>query len=269
MQAAILVIGDEILSGHTQDTNSHWLAGRLHHLGVPLAEIRAVGDQARFMQAAVYELQERRGGDFVIACGGLGPTHDDRTVAAMAALHGVPLVEDAATRAWLEGRYRRLHESGRRDRPEMDASVRKMMMVPRGAEVYQNETGAAPGLILRRRLLAREADAFTFILPGVPEELRSLWLQHLEPRLVQLAGTTLEPRFVREVLFRGYESRVADLLESVERAHDGVAIGSYPRWGRKEVILRVSGHAQPGVDACFKALLAALRDAGEEAEPLP
>lgn len=268
VQAALLVIGDEILSGHTQDTNSWWIAKRLHPLGVSLVETRVVPDVAARIQGSIWELQERREADVVICCGGLGPTHDDRTVAALAALHGVPLVRHTSTWEWLAGRHARLHEEGKRPSATLTAASEKMCLVPAGAEVFRNEAGAAPGLAMSRTLASRPGEAWTFVLPGVPQELQTLWSQHLEPRLVALLGTGARKRHVAELLYRGYESEAAEIIQTAETDHPGVAIGSYPHWGKKEVVLRVSGPDPAAVETTRDALEEGMRRAGHQVERL-
>lgn len=266
MRAAVVVIGDEILSGYTQDTNTHWLAERLHLMGLPLVEVRIVPDIAARIQGSVWELQERRDVDIVITCGGLGPTHDDRTVAALAALHGAPLVRDERTWAWLAERYARLHKEGKRPTGRMTAASEKMALVPKGAEVYANAVGAAPGLFLRRAATTRSTDVFTLVLPGVPRELRSLWEEHLGPRIASLAGDRLLKRHVRTLVFRGYESEAAEVIGETEKRHPEVAVGSYPQSGKSEVLLRVSGTDPRAVEAAVLDLRDRMDAAGHPVE---
>lgn len=269
VRAGIVTIGDELLSGHTQDTNTAWLAKRLHLIGVPLVEVRIVPDDAVRIQGSVWELQERRAVDVVITSGGLGPTHDDHTVAVIAALHGVPLVRHGPTWDWLKRRHQQAHASGERASAEPSAASAKMALVPQGSEVVPNSAGAAPGLVLQRPTASRAGTAWTIVLPGVPQELQTLWSEHLEARLVALAGATLDRRHVRELLYRGYESEAADVIGAVQRKHPGVGLGSYPRWGKKEVVLRVSGVDRDAVERAFSELHVRMEEAGHTVEAVP
>lgn len=267
MRAAIVIIGDEILSGHTLDTNSNYLAKRLFHIGVDLVEVRTVPDTATRIQGTVWELQERREADVVLTCGGVGPTHDDRTMAALANLHGVPLVKDQATWDWLLERRQRLIDEGRTNVPTLNEASRKMALVPKGAQVFQNTLGAAPGIAITRRLVTRPGTAVTLVSAGVPEEVHNLWVRAFEPYILErLAPGTR--RTVHEVVYHGYESEVARTLTEVEAAHPGVSIGSYPQWGKKRVILRAAGTDAALVASARDALVHHLREAGHDARPV-
>ncbi|MBW3582114.1 MAG: hypothetical protein KY455_03350 [Euryarchaeota archaeon] len=266
MQAAILIVGDEILSGHTQDTNSNFLAKRLFALGVDLVEMRTVGDEAHAIQGALWELQERREAELVIVAGGLGPTHDDRTVAAVARANGRSLVLDEATwRRFLE-RHRQRHEAGADPRPAPDAATRKMALVPVGATVFDNKAGAAPGLALERTLVTRPGSAWTIVLPGVPRELETLWGEHIEPFVTALAGGRATRRHVAELVYHGYESEMATLLDESEAVDDQVTVGSYPQWGEGRVVLRLSGRDKGRVEKATERLVARLEEEGHRVE---
>lgn len=249
-----MVVGDEILAGHTQDTNSHWLAKALFQLGAELEEVRAVADEPAAIQMAVYELQERRDATLVFVCGGLGPTHDDRTVATMARFHSVPLVIDQGTWERLDAHHKRLVAEGKRDREGMSEGTRKMTLVPKGAEVFTNAAGAAPGLALRRRTLARDETVWTVVLPGVPQELRTLWGDHVEGFVRKRLGPDAKRRHTVEMRYEGFESEVADEVTAVADDHDEVLVGSYPRWGEGEVVLRVSGADEEKVEEAARDL---------------
>ena len=269
MHAAIVTVGDEILAGHTLDTNSHFVAGRLSKLGVHLVEKRSVPDTPARIQGAVWELQERRDAALVITLGGLGPTHDDRTVAAVASLHGVPLVLHDETWERLSARYGGRHEAGMTEAPGITAAARKMAMVPAGAEVFPNAAGAAPGLAVRRALLSRPGDAWTVLLPGVPQEMHTLWEQHVEAFVLRITKGRAVQRHVAEIVFRGSESAAAQIFAAIETKHAGVTVGSYPFWGERRVVLRVAGADAKEVEDAAVDLVADLKAAGHDAERMP
>lgn len=201
--AALAVIGDEILSGRTQDKNVAQVATWLNAQGIRLAEVRIVPDELGRIGEAVNEL--RAAHDYVFTTGGIGPTHDDITVDAIAAAFAVPVVVHPQARQILEDYYR--------DRPGglTDARLR-MARVPEGAELIPNPTSGAPGVKIGN----------VFIMAGVPNIAASM----LEALKGRLEGG--RPVVSVTVGARAAESDVADLLRDTEEAHPGVAIGSYP-----------------------------------------
>jgi molybdenum cofactor synthesis domain-containing protein len=201
--AALVVIGDEILSGRTQDKNVAQVATWLNEQGIRLAEVRVVPDETARIGEAVNAL--RAAHDYVITTGGIGPTHDDITVDAIAAAFDVPVVIHPEARAILEDYYR--------DRPGglNDARLR-MARVPEGAELLRNPYSGAPGVRMEN----------VYILAGVPNIAASM----LEALTGKLEGG--QPVVSVTVGARAAESEVADLLRETEEAHPGVAIGSYP-----------------------------------------
>jgi molybdenum cofactor synthesis domain-containing protein len=201
--AALLVIGDEILSGRTQDKNIAQVATWLNRQGIRLAEVRVVPDVVERIASAVNELRGQF--DYLFTTGGIGPTHDDITVDSIAAAFGVSVVVHPEARRILEDYYR--------DRPGglTDARLR-MARVPKGAELIVNPTSGAPGIRIEN----------VYILAGVPNIAASM----LEGMSGTLEGGL--PMVSVTVGARAAESDVADLLRETEEAYPGVAIGSYP-----------------------------------------
>ena len=232
-RSAIIAIGDELLAGFTLDTNSHWLAERLRLAGFPLKRVTAIRDRQE-------EIVEQLGRDHrdpevtdVFCSGGLGPTPDDRTFAAVAAFLGRELVSWPATRERIERRVRRMHDAGLLDSPQPTEGNLRMALIPAGPDhVFSNRRGMAPGLhylVEGRRL---------FILPGVPMELRGIVSEELEPQF--LAGQTAAS--VRELRFQfTAESRFYPLMRELERSHPDVSVGSYPNSETKELVIRCIG----------------------------
>ncbi len=234
--AALVVIGDEILSGRTQDANIAYLAKWLGIQGIRLREVRVVADDSAAIGEAVNALRVKH--DYLFTTGGIGPTHDDITVDAIAAALGVGVVHHPGAVAILTEHYG--------DRIN-DARLR-MARVPAGAELIDNPRTKAPGIRISN----------IFIMAGVPSITRSM-LESLDGRLP--GG---RPVLTRTIAAWTVESAVATLLAAVERAHDGVQIGSYPFWreGRTgaNFVLRST---DPGVLATTAtALIAALEADG-------
>jgi molybdenum cofactor synthesis domain-containing protein len=239
--AALVVIGDEILSGRTQDRNVAQLATWLNDQGIRLGEVRIVPDDQGRIVETVNALRSSH--DYLFTTGGIGPTHDDITVDAIAAAFEVPVVVHPEARAILEDYYR--------GRPGglNDARLR-MARVPEGAELLPNPSSGAPGVKIGN----------VYILAGVPHIAASM--------LEALTGRLEGGRPVVSVTLgaRAAESEVADLLRETEAAHPGVAIGSYPffkdgRYGANFVIRSEDGEL---ARECGDQLAAGLREAGYE-----
>lgn len=200
--AALVVIGDEILSGRTQDRNVAQLAAWLNVQGIRLAEVRVVGDTEAAIVEAVNALRARN--DYLFTTGGIGPTHDDITVDAVAAALGVGVEHHPKAVAVLERYYA--------TRGGVTEARLRMARVPAGAELIENRLSGAPGIRIGN----------VFVLAGVPHIAAGM----LDALTGQLEGG--RPVISLTIGCWVAESEVADLLRAVERDHPGVAIGSYP-----------------------------------------
>lgn len=200
--AGLLVIGDEILSGRTQDKNIAQVATWLNVQGIRLREVRVVPDvEERIVEA----LDALRGAyDYCFTTGGIGPTHDDITVDAVAKALGVPVVVHPEARAILERYYT--------DKGGLNEGRLRMARVPEGAELIPNQMSGAPGIRIDN----------LFLMAGVPHITAGM--------LDALTGKLEGGRPLVSVTVGAFapESEVAELLGRTERAHDGIAIGSYP-----------------------------------------
>jgi molybdenum cofactor synthesis domain-containing protein len=239
--AALVVIGDEILSGRTQDKNVSQVALWLNEQGIRLEEVRVVPDEQERIVEAVNSLRSAH--DYVFTTGGIGPTHDDITVDAIAAAFGVPVVVDPGARRILDAYY--LGRPG----GLTDARLR-MARVPEGAELIPNPTSGAPGVKMGN----------VYILAGVPNIAASM----LEGLTGKLEGG--RPVVSVTVGARAPESDVADLLREIEAAHPGVAIGSYPffRDGRYGANFVIRSEDQELARQTGENLAQRLREAGFE-----
>jgi molybdenum cofactor synthesis domain-containing protein len=200
--AGLVIIGDEILSGRTQDKNIAQVAAWLNLQGIRLAEVRVVPDVEEAIVAAVDAL--RHANDYCFTTGGIGPTHDDITVDAVAKALGVGVVVHPQARAILERYYE--------DRGGLNEGRLRMARVPEGAELIANRMSGAPGI--------RHGNLF--LMAGVP---------HITAGMLEALTGTLEggrPLVSRTVGGFVPESEVAALLRDTEEANDGVSIGSYP-----------------------------------------
>ncbi|MBI1868558.1 MAG: competence/damage-inducible protein A [Methylocystis sp.] len=239
--AAVLVIGDEILSGRTQDQNTAYIARYLAQLGVDLREARIVPDVADEIVAAVDALRARY--TYVFTTGGIGPTHDDITADAIARAFGVEIGEDPRAMALL----------AKRIRPEdMNAARRRMARIPKGAELVANAISAAPGFMIGN----------VVVMAGVPVIMQAM-LDAAAPRLatgVRVLVATIDADAIPE-------GRYAAELAQIAEADAGVAIGSYPSFTsagvRSQIVLRSrdAGRLEAAANA-VRALIARLQTDG-------
>jgi molybdenum cofactor synthesis domain-containing protein len=238
--AALIVIGDEILSGRTEDRNVAQVATWLNRQGIRLAEVRIVPDDEQRIAEAVNAL--RIAHDYLFTTGGIGPTHDDITVDSIAAALGVPVVVHPEARRILEDYYR--------DRGGVSDARLRMARVPQGAELIANKTSGAPGVRIGN----------VFILAGVPMIAANM--------LEALDGTLEGGRPMVSVTLGAFaaESEVADLLRETENRHDGVAIGSYPfsKDGRYGANFVIRSEYEDAARRCGDELSQKLVEAGVE-----
>ena len=241
--AALLVIGDEILSGRTHDKNIAQVASWLGVQGIRLREVRVVADDTAAIVEAVNILRTRN--DYLFTTGGIGPTHDDITVDAVAEALGVEVVIHPEARAILE----RYYES----RGGINEARLRMARVPQGAELIPNRMSGAPGI----------RTGNVFLMAGVP----SITAGMLDALTGELEGGL--PLLSQTVGSWAMESEVADLLRETERAHDGCVIGSYPffREGRVGANFVVRSVDAAKLEECSEALITGLRALGRDAVP--
>jgi molybdenum cofactor synthesis domain-containing protein len=241
--AALLIIGDEILSGRTQDKNVSQIATWLNIQGIRLAEVRIVPDVEDKIVQAVNVL--RADNDYLFTTGGIGPTHDDITVDAISKALGVEVVVHSDARAILERYYE--------TRGGITDARLRMARVPEGAELIVNKVSGAPGI--------RHGNIF--ILAGVPHITAGM--------LDALTGTLEGGRPLVAVTIGGMvpESEVADLLRETERAYKGIAIGSYPffREGRVGANFVIRSEDLDQAQAVADQLQASLESAGHPVVP--
>lgn len=233
MPSAIIAIGDELLSGFTLDTNSHWLAERLRLLGAPLKRLSTVRDREGEIVAAIARELADPDVDDVFVMGGLGPTPDDRTFAALAVALGRELVIQEEVRARIERRVQRLHEAGLIESADVTEANLRMARIPANpAFVCRNRRGMAPGVVYE------QDGKRIFVLPGVPLEMKGIFTEELEPEF--LAGRSAAT--VREVRFTfAVEARFYPVMKELEESHPEVSVGSYPNFETKELVIRVIG----------------------------
>jgi molybdenum cofactor synthesis domain-containing protein len=235
--AAALLIGNEILSGRTRDANLAYLGQQLADLGIPLCEARVVADEETEIIATVRALSARY--TYVFATGGIGPTHDDITTAAIARAFERPLEVNSAAEAKLKQYYRV---------DELSAPRLKMAMVPAGSTLIDNPVSSAPGFCIEN----------VFVLAGVPSIMQTMFdaLKH------QLRGGA--PILSRSVTAPIGESRIAEGLAAIQRRYAGLKIGSYPfaELGRVVTSIVLRGTDAEHLQRAADEVVALMKDSG-------
>ena len=208
--AAVLLIGDELLSGRTRDLNLQQIATFLAPLGIPVKEARTVSDDQAAIVEAVNALRARY--TYVFTTGGIGPTHDDITADAIAAAFGTGISENAEALAILTERYTAANM-------DFTPARRRMARTPHGASLIANPVSGAPGFQMEN----------VFTLAGVPSIVQGM-LQDVGHRLT--GGAVVHSVTVRGP--GGQEGAIAEALGEIARAHPHIAIGSYPWFASRE-----------------------------------
>ena len=240
--AAIIVIGDEILSGRTKDKNIGWLAESLGAQGIKLCEARVIPDVRQTIIDTVQHLSKEY--DLVFTSGGIGPTHDDITTEAVAAAFGKQVIRHPEAEAVLIKHYQNTDL-------EFNAARQKMADIPEDADLIDNPLSAAPGFTLGN----------VHVLPGVPSILQAMF----EGLRARLPGGVVMTRLT--VQCETGEGTIATILASVEAKHDGISIGSYPWFkpGNFGTAVVVSGLDPTVTQRAAAEVAAAVRDSGANA----
>jgi molybdenum cofactor synthesis domain-containing protein len=240
--AAVLVIGDEILSGRTKDQNIGYIAEYLGRIGVDLREARVVPDVEEEIVAALNALRARY--DYVITTGGIGPTHDDITADAVARAFGVPIGEDSRAMAVMLERYAP---------SDLTPARRRMARMPEGSELIDNPISRAPGFRIGN----------AFVLAGVPSVMQAMLDSAVK---AMRTGVILQ---VESIEAGGVaEGRYGDALGQIAKANPFVSIGSYPsfkdgRFNNQIVVRGKDAAAVATAKAAVEGMLASIRGDGK------
>lgn len=244
--ACLVIIGNEILSGRTQDANLAYLATGLNTVGIRLAEVRVIPDVKQTIVATVNEVRAKFG--YVFTTGGIGPTHDDITADAIAAAFGVAVERNAEARRRLESYYATTTI-------ELNEARLKMADVPANAELIDNPVSGAPGFRLGN----------VYVMAGVPRIMQAMFdgFRH------ELRGGL--PMLSRTVVARLGEGTIAAGLGKIQEAHPKVEIGSYPFYGggRFGTSLIARGRDAGELDLVAEEIGVLLRGLGVEPEEAP
>ena len=235
VNAAILIIGNEILSGRTQDTNTSTLATWLNSIGVKVNEVRVIPNVEKTIIDTINVLREEN--NYVFTTGGIGPTHDDITASSVSKAFGVKYEIHKEAYKILEAYYK----TG-----EFNEGRQRMVWMPEKAELILNPTSGAPGFSIEN----------VFCLPGVPSIMKSM-LGGLKNKIV--GG---EPILSQTLSLRTVESEIAQSLTKVQNDNKDVEIGSYPFFhaGKLGVSIVLRSEDQSKIDACNSQILEFIKE---------
>jgi molybdopterin-biosynthesis enzyme MoeA-like protein len=222
------------------------MAERLRLLGYPLKRVTQIRDKPQEIVEQVRRELADEDITEIFLMGGLGPTPDDRTFAALADALGRELVIWAQTHARIERRVQRMHAMGLLESPELTEGNLRMARIPANPNhVFRNRRGMAPGAVYDvggKRI---------FVLPGVPLEMKGIFTEELEPQFLA-AGTAAT---VRELRFTfAVEARFYPLMRELEGTYPDVSVGSYPNFETKELVIRVLGSDPKRVEAALSEI---------------
>ena len=221
MIVELLVIGNEILIGKTQDTNSNYMAKRITKYGHKIRRITAVGDELEDISNAMREAINRKP-DMIIVCGGLGPTFDDMTLQGVAQALSTGLELNQHAYDSIKRRYEAAFKRGILKLDGMTKEREKMAYLPEGSTPLPNERGTAPGVKIKK------GETLIFCLPGVPMEMKSMFKIVVLPILKEKKGKFMEKSFI----FTGIgESHIAPYVTEVEQKYPKLWIKTHPRLG--------------------------------------
>ena len=218
MRVELLIIGNEILIGKFQDTNSYWIAKRIAKYGHHLERITAIGDEKEEISSAFNEVLKRKP-DMLITSGGLGPTFDDITMESIASALNRELELDSHAYKLIKRIYERAYDKGVLKLREMTKEREKMAYLPVGSIMLPNPVGVAPGVKI-------EEDPTTiYILPGVPSELKKMFREYIQPILSKKKGKFVEKGFRLKDIG---ESQLAPYITELQEKNPKIWIKTHP-----------------------------------------
>lgn len=203
LKASLVVIGNEILSGRTNDKNINFIAKRCDKIGIYLNEVRVIPDDKEYIKQTILELSNKN--DYVFTTGGIGPTHDDLTTESIAYAFDVKVEVN-------EEAIRRLKHHYKKMKVQFNEVRAKMANIPSGAELIDNPVSAAPGFIIKN----------VYVFPGVPSILQEMFF-NIEPKI---SGNYRV--LTKNIKVKAPEGEIALIIKSVQDKYDELTIGSYP-----------------------------------------
>ena len=208
--ACILVIGDEVLSGRTEDKNINFIAKRCDNIGVSVNEVRIIPDDKETIKNTVLECYKKF--DYIFTTGGIGPTHDDITTECIASAFNLDVEINPEA-------LKRLKDHYKKSNVELNDARIKMAKIPKGAKLIDNPVSSAPGFIVEN----------IFVLPGVPKIMQAMF-DGIEDKIRGATNIVSET-----IIVHSAEGEIAKLLENIQEKYLNISIGSYPYFRPPEV----------------------------------
>jgi len=221
MNIELLIIGNEILIGKTQDTNSNWMAKRITKFGHKLRRISIIGDELEEISNTLRDILKREP-DIIITSGGLGPTFDDMTLEGVSRALNRELELNKHAYNSIKKAYEQAYKQGLLKLKGMTKEREKMAYLPKGSKPLPNIRGTAPGVKIK------EKNTIIYCLPGVPAEMKKIFSIVILPLLKEKKGKFIEKGFI----FTGIgESQIAPYVSEIEEKNPQLWIKTHPRVG--------------------------------------
>jgi nicotinamide-nucleotide amidase len=247
MDVEFIIVGNEILIGKTLDSNSNWMAKRVTKYGHRVRRVTTIGDDLNIISDTLKDVLNREP-DLVIISGGMGPTFDDMTLEGIARGLNLNLELDDHAYNMIKKSYEKAHKVGLLQLEGMTKERKKMAYLPEGSIPLPNTRGTAPGVKIK------EKNTIILVLPGVPAEMKAMFLNVITPILKEKAGKFIEKGF----LFEGIgESQIAPYVSELESKYPQLWIKTHPRIGLSiEVELSITSfNVDNGEELTDKALM--------------
>ncbi len=230
--AGIIIIGDEILSGMVQDSNSFFMLRELRQIGISVRRISVVADDVYDIAKEVREFSAAY--DYIFTSGGIGPTHDDVTIEGIARAFGVGSAIDGRLRAFLEKHFGK----------ELTPAQLRMAETPEGADVIEDKRIGLPLICFRN----------IYILPGIPEYLREKF------SVITTLLFNKKPPLLKKVYIAEYETQIAPVLNALVRSSKRVKVGSYPAVGGKDyqVMVTLESYEEEDLHSALRSILSGI-----------
>jgi nicotinamide-nucleotide amidase len=242
----LIAVGDELLSGHTLDTNSNLLAARAFEAGWPVRRIELVADDNAAIAAAIRRALDEGDVCRITVSGGIGPTPDDHTFEAVAQALDLPLEVNPEALAHISAIVMRMHAAGWVDTPQVSDANRRAATMPAGAQLVANRRGMTPAIAIQ------VGDGrWLFVLPGIPREFATIVEEELMPRY--FSGRA-QPNVVEVSYVAVPEAEMSEPMVTLASEFPDVQVGSYPQTERRQLVIRLRGSDAERVAAAARRL---------------